>query len=171
MTTENPPQTTGTVISFSASAGQLQDTHRPPVDPETAGAIGLEVARISAHFRADLRPAQAELLTKDFIEDLGSYRIADIQAGFSRYRRNPENRFFPKPGQIIAEIEALLKDRRREERDTKRFDKRLPESRPLMWWMQSRQLWKPGWREADAPEGAMVRDEVSGNWRKARIFS
>jgi hypothetical protein len=115
----------------------------------TAHAIGIEVARISAHFRTDLRQGQAELLTKDFIEDLGRFRVPEIQEAFAAYRRDPASKFFPRPAHIIA----IIEQNRRETSRLSRISDKPPqfgESRPLMWWMLP--CWQDHWREGEIPE-------------------
>jgi hypothetical protein len=153
-------------MSFVASAGQLQGTPQRAVDAETAAAIGLEIARATAHFRPDLRAGQAELMTRDFIQDLGHYRVAEIQAGFAAYRREASNRFFPRPGQIIELIEAGRRERAAAARDEGRFTGKVGESRPLMWWFKPKKLWATHWSEDDIPQSAR---EFYFKWKAAKV--
>ena len=149
--TEHPQRMTGTAISFEVSAGQLQDTPKARIDGQTAGAIGMEVAKAIAHFRPDLRGGQADLLTEDFIQDLGRYRIQEIQDAFASYRRDAANRFFPRPGQIIALIAEDRKERREMDRLDSKAARGIPDPRPLMWWYLPKKLWATHWREDDIP--------------------
>lgn len=98
------------------------------------------------------------------VEDLASYGVSEVDTAIKAYRRDGNNRFFPTSGQIIA----ILDEWRKEARQTSRIsDKTLAESRPLMWWMLPRKLWKPNWREADAPDDAWVYDLRTGIRRAA----
>lgn len=141
----------------------------------------MQLARIGAHFRTDLRQEQAKLLAQDFIEDLGKYRVAEIENGFAAYRRDPNSKFFPKPAQIIEKIETDRRHRSIDDRMARKGDvvaanpdgRALPDGRqrPSYWWMQPRKCWKPDWRESEAPDDAWVYDLETNKRRPARRFA
>lgn len=58
-------------------------------------------------YRQDLTDAIVSI----FWEMLKIYEIEKVKAGFSSYLRNPKNLFFPKPAQIIEEIEGRKEDK------------------------------------------------------------
>ena len=70
--------------------------------------------RLQAHYwRPDFTPAQARELYADFIDDLGHIPPDILDDAIATYRRDPEARFFPRPGQLLAIAEPLLAKRRR----------------------------------------------------------
>jgi hypothetical protein len=38
----------------------------------------------------------------DFLEDLAPFTIAEIEVAIRNYRRDPKNKFFPTPAQLLA---------------------------------------------------------------------
>ncbi len=46
-------------------------------------------------------PRKWAILFQTFIEDLAHKTLDEIRDGCRRYRTNPENRFFPSPGQLL----------------------------------------------------------------------
>lgn len=54
------------------------------------------------YWRPDFTPAQVRLLMGDFLRDLEPYSAADIAQACDTYRRDPESKFFPTPGALIA---------------------------------------------------------------------
>ena len=48
-----------------------------------------------------LSPQQVASRCADFCEDLKGKTLDEIRRGCMRYRRNPENKFFPTPGQLL----------------------------------------------------------------------
>ena len=50
----------------------------------------------------NMTPKEAKLFTEMWAEDLAEYPVETIATAMGEYRRNPENKFFPHPGAIIA---------------------------------------------------------------------
>ena len=68
----------------------------------TARDIVMELERLAVAFpRADMDARKWSVLFETFFEDLQGLSIEAIRGGCRRYRRNPENRFFPSPGQLL----------------------------------------------------------------------
>lgn len=107
--------------------------------------ISTAIAKLAVHYyRPDFTPEHAKLLFADFAEDLRDYPIDRIEDACRAYRRDPENRFFPTPGQLRAYIPKPPVDT---------GPKVLPYSaRPTAWWMMPREQWRPEWRDAEVPE-------------------
>lgn len=92
-------------------------------------------------------------MIRDMVNDLSPYTVAEIEVAVRKYRCGDE-RFFPRSGQIIHLIESARKERREEAHFAQKNSRPLPDSRPLMWWLQPRALWKPHWREDEIPKDA-----------------
>lgn len=88
-------------------------------------------------------------MVADFVQDLEDFPIPEIDQALQAYRRDPASKFFPTPGAIRAIILDGRKERAALERRGPSLGK--VESRPLMWWTQSKRFWKPHWREEDIP--------------------
>lgn len=58
-------------------------------------------------YRQDLSSSIIDI----FWEILKSYKIESVENAFSKYLKNPKNIFFPKPAQIIEEIEGKKEDK------------------------------------------------------------
>ena len=64
-------------------------------------AILLLLAKMAlVYWRPDFTPAQAKQLYAQYLDDLRPFAFADIAEAFQTYRQNPENKFFPTPGQL-----------------------------------------------------------------------
>lgn len=59
------------------------------------------------YWRPNFTPAQARELYAAYVEDLRDYPITDIAAACEKYRRDPENKFYPAPGQLRGIIETV----------------------------------------------------------------
>lgn len=76
--------------------------------------IAMSLARLQGHYwRPDFTPSQAEELYVDFMDDLGHLPPDILDAAITKYRRDPESKWFPKPSQLLAIAEPLLAERRR----------------------------------------------------------
>lgn len=70
--------------------------------------------RLQAHYwRPDFTPAQARELYADFMDDLAHIPPDILDDAIAAYRQNPAERFFPRPGQLLAIAEPILAERRR----------------------------------------------------------
>lgn len=163
MTIEATPATGVQTISSSLPQHRSSETTS---DPQKAATIAVLLTRLAVHYyRPDFTEGQAKSLIRDMVEDLSAYGVSEIDQAIKDYRRNGLNRFFPTSGQLLAPI---LERRKELHQDAKISSKPLPnESRPLMWWMLPRKLWKQNWREADAPDDAWVYDLRTGIRRAA----
>lgn len=59
------------------------------------------------YWRPDFEPGQARQLYAMFLADLRDYSLADINEAIRIYRRDPESKFYPTPGQLRGLIEAV----------------------------------------------------------------
>jgi len=76
--------------------------------------VATALLRLQAHYwRPEFTPAQARELYADFMDDLGHIPPDILDEACAAYRRDPEARFFPRPGQLLAIAEPLLAERRR----------------------------------------------------------
>lgn len=76
--------------------------------------VATALLRLQAHYwRPEFTPAQAKELYADFMDDLGHIPPDILDEACAAYRRDPEARFFPRPGQLLAIAEPLLAERRR----------------------------------------------------------
>lgn len=88
----------------------LQDALRP-AGPEY---VAMALLRLQAHYwRPDFTQAQAKALYADFMDDLSHLPADILDQAIATYRRDPEARFFPRPGQLLAVAEPILAERRR----------------------------------------------------------
>jgi hypothetical protein len=80
------------------------------------------------YWRPDFTPAQAKQLYAQYLDDVRDYSFSDIRQAVEKYRRSPENKFFPTPGQIRGLIEKVpdwdvisrqdhIRERRKDARD------------------------------------------------------
>lgn len=76
--------------------------------------VATALLRLQAHYwRPDFTPAQAKELYADFIEDLSDLPPDILDEAIRQYRRDPERKFFPRPGEILGLAEPMLTERRR----------------------------------------------------------
>lgn len=52
------------------------------------------------YWRPDFSPAQAKQLYLQYLDDLRDFAFSDIVEAIEKYRRDPESKFFPAPGQL-----------------------------------------------------------------------
>lgn len=127
------------------------------------------LAGLSSHFwTPDFTPAQAAARFKDYTEDLGGCTVAEIEIAIRDYRLKPKipGKMKPFPGtdDLLEIVQANRKHRR--ELDRKPVKLQFGDSRPILWWMQAKQLWKPHWSESQVPAGELIRDETGGALRE-----
>lgn len=64
-------------------------------------AILLLLAKLAVvYWRPDFTAGQAKQLYTQFLDDLREFAFADIAEAIEKYRRDPENKFYPLPGQL-----------------------------------------------------------------------
>jgi hypothetical protein len=67
-------------------------------------AIILLLGKLALHYwRPDFTPSQAKQLYSDYVQDLASYPLKDIDSAIREYRQG-KHRFFPQVGQLISLI-------------------------------------------------------------------
>jgi hypothetical protein len=60
------------------------------------------LGRLSLHFPSrNLSEVQARSVIEDFYHDMGQFAAQTVAKASEVYRTDPENRFFPIPGQLI----------------------------------------------------------------------
>lgn len=106
-------------------------------------------ALASVYWRPDFGPSQAAVLMADFVQDLEEFPVPEIEVAIQTYRRDPKSKFFPTPGVLRGIILEGRKERA--ELDNLGPAIRNFDSRPIMWWMQPRNLWRDHWLEDDIP--------------------
>lgn len=125
------------------------------------------LARLATHYhRPDFGPAQVKLMILDFIEDLSDYTVAEIEIAVRDYRRNPENKFFPKTADLRETCTANRKERASAVGGGgPKLVPQFGESRPMRWWDKPKQLWRSHWREEEIPEA----EQATYYARKAKL--
>lgn len=130
------------------------------------------LSKLAVHFyQADFTEGMAISRIKDMVGDLAEFAIPDIEKAIENYRRMPfpPGKFkpFPDSGTLrqLASVERSHKAEL-EKRGPGRIQPQFGESRPNMWWLQDRRLWRSHWREQEAPFGEKVRDH-DGSYRDA----
>lgn len=62
---------------------------------------------MSLHYwRPDYTPEQARLVIEDYLDDLADFLPSEIERACMTFRRNPENKFFPKSGELLGILNA-----------------------------------------------------------------
>lgn len=65
--------------------------------------------KIALHYwRPDFEPSQFKHLMGDYLNDLAAYSPDDVEAACESFRRNPDNKFYPRVGELLA----ILKPKR-----------------------------------------------------------
>jgi len=138
----------------------------PPTDSEAKLACLL---RLGSHYwTPDFTPAQAKHLLADYIEDLESAFLPDLDAACAYWRRKPDAKRFPKIGELLA----IVSDRRRERMDTEKSSPstfQFGESRPVMWWCLPPNIWKRHWHESEIPADQWDRYAFIKEKRSAEV--
>lgn len=98
-------------------------------------------------------------MIEDFVSDICEFPVPEIECALQEYRRNGKNKFYPTPGAIR---EIILEGRKERAAMDKIGDPvRNFDSRPFLWWLLPRPLWRPQWREDDIPgEHRAAYDEI-----------
>lgn len=135
----------------------------PTRDMQKAETIILLLSKLAVHYyQADFTVEIARSRIKDMVGDLMEFAVTEIEKAVETYRRMPfpAGKFKPFPDSGM--LRKLAADERGhkaelEKRGPGRIVPQFGESRPLMWWLQDRSLWRAHWREAEAPFGEKVR--------------
>lgn len=122
------------------------------------------------YYRPDFTEMQAKVLIADYLLDLAEFEPSDVETAISNYRRMPAAEYFPKPGILFRLSDGARTMRQAREKPTQAVRSQTRTSRPIMWWLLPRKVWKPEWREQDAPDGSMVRDIETDKFRRAYRF-
>ena len=66
-------------------------------------AVSATLTRLATHYwRPDFEPNQIKYMMVDYLNDLSAYSPADVEASCVSFRRNPENKFYPRIGELLA---------------------------------------------------------------------
>ena len=80
-------------------SGQLQPQRNTTEVVEIAAIL----SKLALHYwRPEFSESQAKQLLQDFLQDLERYAVRDIEYACKVYRQNPENKFYPTPGQLLG---------------------------------------------------------------------
>lgn len=66
----------------------------------------------------------------------------------------------------LEDAQKIIARRLSEVGPSKSISTAIKPSRPMRWWMQPKQLWKPDWNERDVPTGHRIRDVIGGKLRE-----
>jgi hypothetical protein len=70
---------------------------------EWRGQTAAILSKLALHYwRPDFNAGQVKQMLGDYFEDLAAFTPADIEAACAAYRRNPENRYFPRAAELLA---------------------------------------------------------------------
>ena len=95
------------------------------------------------------------MLISDMIEDVAEFSYADVKAACREHRLDANEKYFPNSAKLRKR--CMDTRREREAREAGTAHPQYGDSRPIMWWTQPRELWKPHWRVSDIP----------ADWREA----
>lgn len=111
--------------------------------------------RLGSHYwPKDFTPSQAKHLLIDYLEDLNKYRVAEVEHFCRDWRTNAAKKKFP----LVAEIIAAIDQARRDIAEAAAARERPAiVARPMLWWMQPKQIWNVDWLESQVPAGEMIR--------------
>ncbi len=70
----------------------------------------MELSRLAMHYHNSLSSPQIASRNADFCQDLVGLSLQQIRNGCRRYRDNPENKFFPAPGQLLEACKSPFAD-------------------------------------------------------------
>lgn len=116
------------------------------------------------YYQPDFTKEMAEVKIADYILDLAEFEVSDVSQAAARYRVSPGAEYFPKP-HVLHKLASEIRSDRLQGDKYKPVKLEFGDSRPIKWWMQSKQLWKPHWRESEVPFGESIRDVIGGPLR------
>lgn len=103
-----------------------------------------------SYYRPDFTEGQALILIQDMLEDLAEFKLPEIEVAIRKYRREAQNKFFPRGADLRAIIQADKLERFRPVGDAKPYRQpEFGEGRPAMWEYQPKRFWKAHWRVED----------------------
>ena len=107
---ESRPTSIKTSMSFIRSIAEearaMTEAERVSITQKD-DAIIEELAKLSVlYWRPDFTPGAARQFYLTYLEDLRDYSLKSIRNAVVAYRRNPESKFFPLPGQLLGLIET-----------------------------------------------------------------
>lgn len=110
--------------------------------------------RLGQHYwPKDFSKGQAKEFLKDYLEDLANFSAAQVDTACSDWRRGIGNKRFPRTAELAASIAERI--------EISKPKPKLPdESRPILWWHQSRELWQAHWREDEIPKDSLNHGET-----------
>lgn len=74
--------------------------------------FAVHLGKLSLHYwRPDFTPDQAKQFNADFVSDLDGITADELAGACAAWRRNPANRFFPRPGELLALVQDGKRDR------------------------------------------------------------
>lgn len=105
------PKDAPTIAALRRARTTLTAKLAPPPVPETAALL----TRLSTHYwRPDLAPSQVRAMIEDYVEDLRDVPLDILAECCRRWRIDARNKFFPRPGELLALARPLVGDRKRE---------------------------------------------------------
>lgn len=127
------------------------------------------LSKLAVHYyRADFTEAQARSQIGDMVQDLIEFPVPEVEMAITIYRQTP-----PLPGKVkyfpdSSALRAIVLEGRR---DRAALDRIAPVSavsvsRPCMWWTRPKNRWNFDWREADVPDGELIKDITGGPFRR-----
>jgi hypothetical protein len=147
-----------------------------PSSQENEQKLGI-LLRLGSHFWPnDFTPSQAKQFLADYLEDLAGAPVAEVDIVCRNWRRNAAHKHFPRCGELLKALRDNQRDLAPDRITRPEFGARITESngretwesRPCMWWMRPKQLWRPDWKESEVPMGQMIRDDIGGPLRQPR---
>lgn len=125
----------------------------------------LGMTYVSRDFTAD----QAKVVMADYVSDLAEFTVFDVETAIREFRRDKKSEFFPKPG-VLYNLSCVARRERIEREDYRRNKPEFRASRPHLWWMLPKEVWRQEWRESEVPAGEFIKDVRGGNLRQANAL-
>jgi len=80
----------------------ISQPKRNSPDDAREKAISAAIAQLSLiYWRPDFTPQQFKFAIAAYLEDFRKLSVYQVEMACREYRRNPENKFFPTPGQLL----------------------------------------------------------------------
>lgn len=78
----------------------MPDAEREAIAQKDEAILVLLAKLAVVYWRPDFTAGQAKQLYTQYLDDLRPFGFKDIAAAIETYRQNPENKFYPLPGQL-----------------------------------------------------------------------
>lgn len=88
------------LTSRAISAQEIPEAKREALAQKDEAILLLLAKLAIVYWRPDFTPQQAKQLYSQYLDDLREFAFADIAGAVQTFRRDPENKFFPLPGQL-----------------------------------------------------------------------